>query len=783
MRIRTLLLAATMASAALGLGAVVAVVQAGREELRTNAVRTQAQVMAHEVSGLLVLTQDYARHAEPRAAEQWRRRHAAIAGVLSQGATAPDAPSVLNELRSVSSALPELFSALEKVPTDGSAFSLRRKEVLLDQLLTSTQAMSDYAYQWYQDTSQARQLADERFQVYAFATVTGMLLLLLLLVVLVFKRVLGPLQRLDEATVAISRGELPPLLHSTKQDEMGDLKRRFDQMTLSLARSSQQLQQSEKRLRMMADNLPTLIAYIDREGRYQFVNDQFHRMFGLDPAALQGRTVAEALGPAAYAPLQQRLEAALAGERQRFERVSEIGGRERCLLTDYIPDLAEDGSVSGIFAMALDITDRRQGELLREQSEQRLRAITNNIPALVGHFDAQERCLFANETILKLRDIAPEDARRHTLHSGLGDENYALHEPFVRRVLQGEACGFEGRVQRDGKDVYFQAHLVPDRGAQGQVQGFFLMSFDVTRVRRAEVARKRSEERLRQITDNLPVLIGYFDKGLQVEFANATYGAWMGADLSSKLGQHVSDFIGPALFEARKTYIARALAGERVEFESELPAGREGSEPRSLSTVFIPDFDADGAVQGFYALSSDISAIKSYERQLMAMARVDTLTGLPNRLQFNERMAETLERTRRNGGALALMFLDVDRFKSINDTLGHAAGDIVLKEFAKRVRGSVRQVDRVARLAGDEFVVVLEGLHGRDEASAVARKIVNAVSLPMDLDGQTLLATTSVGIAYVEPGAAAVSAAELLGRADAALYEAKRAGRNTFHLA
>ncbi len=778
MQLRNLLLSASLVSVVVGLAAMVAVANAGREEDRTSASRTQAQVASHEVSGLLVLTQEYARHGEPRAAEQWHQRHATIAQVLGGGDIALDEDPALAELREVSQSLPELFEALEKIPLDDKPFNLRRKEVLLDQLLTSTQSMSDYAYQWYQNATLTRRAAEQRFQWLAFATLAVMLLILLSLAYLIHWRVLRPLGQLDKATAAMGSGDMSARIASTATDELGDLSRRFDAMTETLAQKRQLLQDSEKRLRLITDNMPSLIAYIDHDLRYQFINAYFPKLLEVDVRDVVGKRVADALGPENYAALRPHLEAALKGERQHFERVNMLQGKAVCLLTDYIPDFNEAGEVIGIFATAKDITELKDIQRALAEGEQRLRAITNNIPAMVGLFDAQERCLFANDAALAAQGLGVSDISKHTLRTGLRD-SYEQHAPYVQRVLQGEICGFEGHVQRSGQDLYYQAHLVPDRDAQGQVQGFYLMSFDVTKVRRAEQARKRSEQRLRQITDNLPVLISYMDHRTVVQFANDTYRTWLDADPQTMLGRTIGDIVGPDLYEPRRPFVERALGGERVEFEVEITAL---GLTRSLSTSYIPDVGSDGKVLGIYTLSSDVSALKAYEKQLQALARFDNLTGLPNRLQFNEKMAEALERTERSKSGLALMFLDVDKFKSINDTLGHAAGDAVLREFAKRLQACVRHVDLVARLAGDEFVVILEGLHSSAEAAAVARKIVDATAKPMDVEGQLLLVTTSIGVTFQDTTSPATTVPELLARADEALYAAKAAGRNTFHM-
>lgn len=199
-----------------------------------------------------------------------------------------------------------------------------------------------------------------------------------------------------------------------------------------------------------------------------------------------------------------------------------------------------------------------------------------------------------------------------------------------------------------------------------------------------------------------------------------------------------------------------------------------------LHTRYLPDVRPDGSVAGIYALSTDITDRKAAERQLHEMARVDTLTGLPNRRRFLEKLDEAMARSPRAQRPMALMYLDIDHFKSINDTRGHGVGDAVLTEFADRLRAAVRVTDTVARLAGDEFVIIIEGLNVREEARLVAAKIVAGMAAPMAVEGGPLTVTTSIGVATLGPQMR--SADELLAQADAALYAAKRAGRNTFSM-
>ena len=202
---------------------------------------------------------------------------------------------------------------------------------------------------------------------------------------------------------------------------------------------------------------------------------------------------------------------------------------------------------------------------------------------------------------------------------------------------------------------------------------------------------------------------------------------------------------------------------------------------RCLQTTYLPHFDAAGALTGIYALTSDITALKETQEQLDTLARFDSLTGLANRRQFAEKLTEAMARTRRSGHPMAVLYLDIDRFKAINDTLGHAAGDTVLIEFARRLRLAVREVDLVARHAGDEFVVVLEGIAHDAEARAVGDKLVTAMRPPFTVLGNPVDVTTSVGVATFGGGSLEVPA--LLALADRALYDAKSSGRDCVMLA
>ena len=309
--------------------------------------------------------------------------------------------------------------------------------------------------------------------------------------------------------------------------------------------------------------------------------------------------------------------------------------------------------------------------------------------------------------------------------------------------------------------------------------GLYGLVIDRTEQHHATARIEDSERQLRAVTDNLPVLITYVDAAEKIKFLNGTFRDWLGVDLDDAIGRPIGEVIGPVNYLQRQDQIRTALAGERVEFEvvSQTLAGI-----RDLQTVYIPDTRSDGRVHGIFTLSTDVTALKKVEKQLSALARVDSLTGLPNRRQFEERLEESLARSKRTRRPMAVIFLDVDHFKSINDTHGHGFGDGVLREFARRLQEAIRKTDLAARLAGDEFVVILEGLNIVEEAAAVARKLIDSIRIPIVLGDRSVSVTTSMGIAYRDGDVDDSTAQELLDGADRALYRAKAQGRDSFDL-
>ena len=294
---------------------------------------------------------------------------------------------------------------------------------------------------------------------------------------------------------------------------------------------------------------------------------------------------------------------------------------------------------------------------------------------------------------------------------------------------------------------------------------------------RLQRALSDGEQRLRAITDNLPALVGHVDLEQKYLFANALLTAMCAPGGASIIGRSIREVRGEQAYSTIKPHIEAALRGQRTTFELEVEVN---GKRRHYESTYVPDVAADGSVRGCYAMTFDVSERVIAQCELRRIAQHDSLTGLGNRNQFNDHFERVVGRYRRSGRPIALVCLDIDYFKHINDTFGHGVGDAVLCEFARRLESTVRHTDLAVRLGGDEFVVICEGIDGVDSLNVIGKKLVAMMQPAFSAEGIKLTVSASIGIAVA---ATAADAQNLVYAADQALYEAKAAGRNTYRIA
>jgi diguanylate cyclase (GGDEF)-like protein/PAS domain S-box-containing protein len=287
---------------------------------------------------------------------------------------------------------------------------------------------------------------------------------------------------------------------------------------------------------------------------------------------------------------------------------------------------------------------------------------------------------------------------------------------------------------------------------------------------------------LRTLVDHIPAMVGYWDEDLRNVLANTAYVEWFGMSPDEMAGRHIREVIGPDLFEKNLRHIVAALAGQAQMFDREIVDA--AGVLRFSQAHYMPDIDERGRVRGFFVLVVDVSARVTAERALAAAhaemalrATTDPLTGLANRALLEERLQHAAMGRDRSGRTIALLIIDLDHFKPVNDAYGHAAGDAMLIEVATRLRTTVRGGDLVARVGGDEFVVLCPDIGGSDEAADLADRLVRVLGVDIQVPEAEAPLGVGASIGVVVTGSSgALPSAALMREADHRMYAAKHAG-------
>ena len=410
------------------------------------------------------------------------------------------------------------------------------------------------------------------------------------------------------------------------------------------------------------------------------------------------------------------------------------------------------------------------------QREKFIRTITDAMTGPVAYWDIHQHCRFANKTYLAWLGKTSEEVIGMSMNHVLSEQMVQLNMPFIHRAMLGEIQHFEREVTlSDGAVLHSLANYIPDFGSDGKVVGLFVIVTDVTVIKRAEEALRlnacvfdNAHEGI-MITDGQGTIVS-----VNPAFSNIT--GYAAADVLGKTPRLLKSGRHDAAFHVN---LWKTLAGQS-KWEGEIwnrhKSGSEFLEQLSISAML----GDDGLPIRYIAVFSDITERWEREELIRHLALHDALTDLPNRTMLIEHLNQLLAINRREPRNLAILFLDLDRFKLVNDTMGHAAGDSVLKLVAERLYSLVRQTDTVARLGGDEFVVLLDNPSSREEVEHIASRIVAAINEPMRIGGETAKVGTSIGIA-IHPQHGTL-AEELLKNADSAMYAAKKSGKNTYKI-
>jgi diguanylate cyclase (GGDEF)-like protein/PAS domain S-box-containing protein len=420
------------------------------------------------------------------------------------------------------------------------------------------------------------------------------------------------------------------------------------------------------------------------------------------------------------------------------------------------------------------LASRRSAEASEQalvEKEHFTRQVTDAMPGLVAYWGKDLICRFANYRYLDWFGKSSQEAVGMSYRDLLGERLFTMNLPHAQAALAGKAQCFEGElIDARGVRVATLAHYMPDFEAEGSVSGFFVHIGDVTPLKDAEIELKLAAG----VFDHAADAIVVTDSDYCILRVNPAFVEITGYSAAEAVGMNLVK-LKSTLTEDNIPY-----SGVMEEVAAKGQWSGDRWSRRKNGEVYLQAMSVT-AIQGllgqalrYITIFSDATERWNKDEEIRQQAFHDALTGLPNRHLLLERLGQLITMTEREQRQVALLFLDLDRFKAVNDEFGHAAGDQLLKLVAARLQAQVRTADTVARLGGDEFVVLLDNPANVDEVARIAQRIVDAVSAPIQLAGQTLAVGASVGVA-LHP-AHGQTPAELMHAADRAMYAAKQGG-------
>ena len=545
------------------------------------------------------------------------------------------------------------------------------------------------------------------------------------------------------------------------------------------------------------------MAVVDRDLRFIRVNRAFGVFQDRDRSEIVGRTVAEALPEVASQVEEVVLEVFATGEAIVGQEVMlrDPGGPDnvRWLRVNRYPIFAADRSVEAVLSMFVEVTDLRSAQVrladaLERAKEQHLseletkraqlealgryRTIFEGASVGILRVETDGRMVEANPAMEKMLgysadELAEMDLRRYT-HPEDVEYNLAL----FRELMAGDRDSFQLEKRcyhKDGTLIWVQVTAALERDAQGKPKFAISMLEDITERKVAQEALLRQEERLSALILHSADAIFTIDKDCRISFASPAAVTLLESGGETHLGQSLLDFFDADSRQGivrQLENLAAMPSGATVPLEAHIRAG--GGQLRAVEGTGC-NLLGDTSIDGTVVTLRDVTARAELEEQLTRRALHDDLTGLPNRALFADRLAHALDSAAREPDLhVAVLFVDLDDFKAVNDGMGHAAGDELIRGVAARIRAGLRPSDTVARLGGDEFAVLVDRVPSLEYANDVAQRVLELLSLPIDVAGVSLAVPASVGITLALQDSDVES---LLRDADIAMYTAKSRGK------
>lgn len=534
------------------------------------------------------------------------------------------------------------------------------------------------------------------------------------------------------------------------------------------------LRQQKAQLRAILDNFPFFVWMKDRDGRYLAANFEMARLCGCtNPDEMLGKTDRDfwSAGMAAHYRANDLLVMETL-ERQMIEEPE--GDTDRWVETFKTPILDDTGALLGTVGFARDITERKQAEEALLASRAHYQALLDASPVGVIELDAMGGCVYVNPRYTEITGLSQAEARGRGWYKGVYPQDLPIVFQAMDRASGQGVNGLEYRhIRPDGECIWMFSQGATMHGRDGKISGAIVTLTDITKRKEAENQLKLAASMFAASSEGIMVA----DADNHIVSVNPAFTSLLGYSPAEVLGTdprelHARDN-SPALYQS----LWQAV-DEAGHWQGEVWFQRKGGTNVAVWMTVNTLRNRKGEVQWRFALFTDVTERKRSEELIWHQANYDVLTGLPNRRLFRDRLLQEIRRAERSNHVMALFFIDLDRFKEVNDTLGHDCGDKLLIQAGERISNCVRRSDSVARLGGDEFTVLLPELPDKLRTQEVALAIIQVLASPFLLDSGEASISASIGIAYYPDDGG--SDLELLKQADRAMYFAKAKGRNCF---
>ena len=533
----------------------------------------------------------------------------------------------------------------------------------------------------------------------------------------------------------------------------------------------------------LLEAMPNPVFYKDKEGRYLGCNRAFEAFVGRPREQVIGKRYRE-VAPSDIASHSESFDQALLAKAGSTTYESTAldakDGSAHDILVNKATFLDPGGEIVGLVGSVVDITERKRLEVETRESVERLRAVIQAAPVAIIARDENRVISMWNPAAERMFGWSEEEVlgtSTSIVPPDLVDEATMLRV----RARAGETIFVEETRRRDrhGHDIEVALSCAPIYGGDGRVNGTMVTIADITRRKQAENALRESESQLRLAME--AAQLGMWDWDCVGDHFSGSDGlkVLLGRPVDTPIPhfRDLEQFLHPddrEIFRANVQHAIKSGDDFSVDHRVVWPDGSVHWFANRGQVLRGPD----GRARRVIGVTMNITERKLAEQRIAHMAHHDALTGLPNRVLLRDRIQQAIAQAHRNDTQLAVLFLDLDRFKNINDSLGHQLGDRLLQSVASRILVCVREGDTVSRVGGDEFVIVIPGIETSADASAVASKILDVLASAFHLHGNDLHVAASIGISlYPADGA---DAETLMRNADTAMYHAKDSGRGNF---